>query len=234
MHPRPAARFGLASSLLLLLGLLTSGPATVVVVSLRHPQPVEWLGPAEYARAFHPLQLLTYGCGFLILLGAVGLFSALLEMAPRGGRLPAVVALVFVSMFGSVIGVNYMFQLAVLRPAVAAGNAGAVEFLAFNNPASATMALEMLGYGFLGLATAAAAPLFPGPGRSRAIRILSVANGVVSVAGTALQAAGALGGLPGLVAYLAWNLLFLALVVAYVLHMREAAGASTRAPGTAT
>lgn len=225
MDSRQAARFGHASSLVLLVGLFASGPVTVVAVSLRHPQPVEWLGPAEYARAFHPLQLVTYGCGFLILLGAVGLFSALLEMAPRGRRLPAVVALVLVSMFGSVIGVNYMFQLAVLRPAVAAGNTGAIEMLAFNNPASATMALEMLGYGFLGLATAAVAPLFPGPGRARLIRLLGVANGVVSVAGTVLQAAGALGGPTGLVAYLAWNLLFLALVTAYVLHMRAVARA---------
>jgi hypothetical protein len=225
MSQRPVARFGYLSSVLLLLGLLASGPATVLAVSLRFPQPVQWLGPAEYARAFHPLQLVTYGFGFLILLGAVGFFSALLELAPRERRLPGVVSLVFVSMFGSVIGVNYMFQLSVLRPAVAGGHAGAVEFLAFNNPASATMALEMLGYGFLGLATAAAAPLFPGPGRDRWIRRLAVANGVVSVAGAGLQAGGALGGLPGLTAYLLWNVLFLALVVTYVLHMREAARA---------
>jgi hypothetical protein len=126
-------------------------------------------------------------------------------------------------MFGSVIGVNYMFQLAVLRPAVAAGNTVAVEFLAFNNPASATMALEMLGYGFLGLATAAAAPLFPGPGRARRIRWLALANGLLSVVGTGLQAAGLLGGLAGLAAYVLWNVLFLALVVEYVLQLRATA-----------
>jgi hypothetical protein len=230
MDPRQVARFGHRSALLLLVGLLLSGPATVAGVSLRHPQPVVWRGAEAYVRAFHPLQLATYAFGFLILLGAVGLFSSLLVLAPRDGRLPGVVALVFVAMFGSVIGVNYMFQLAVLRPAVAAGQAGAVEFLAFNNPDSATMALEMLGYGFLGLATAAAAPLFPGPGRARRIRWLAVANGVVSVAGTALQAAGALAGLAGLAAYLVWNLLFLWLVVEYLLHLRAAARARSGMP----
>jgi hypothetical protein len=223
MDPQRAARFGHRSALLMLVGLLLSGPATVAAVSVRFPQPVAWQGASAYARAFHPLQLVTYAFGFLILLGAVGLFSALLELAPREGRLPGVVALVFVAMFGSVIGVNYMFQLAVLRPAVAAGNTVAVEFLAFNNPASATMALEMLGYGFLGLATAAAAPLFPGPGRARRIRWLALANGLLSVVGTGLQAAGLLGGLAGLAAYVLWNVLFLALVVEYVLQLRATA-----------
>jgi hypothetical protein len=223
MDSRQTARFGFRSALLLLLGLLLSGPATVAGVSRWYPQPVVWQGAAVYARAFHPLQLATYAFGFLILLGAVGLFAALLDLAPPHRKVPGLVALAFVSMFGSVIGVNYMFQLAVLRPAIAAGHAGAIEFLAFNNPDSATMALEMLGYGFLGLATAAAAPLFPGPGRARRIRWLGVANGAVSVAGTAFQAAGALGGMTGLASYVVWNLLFLGLVVEYVLFLREAA-----------
>jgi predicted exporter len=47
-----------------------------------------------------------------------------------------------------------------------------------------------------------------------------VANGVVSVAGTALQAAVGLRGLVGLTCYAAWNLLFAALTVLYLLHLR--------------
>lgn len=47
-----------------------------------------------------------------------------------------------------------------------------------------------------------------------------MANGVVSVAGTALQAAVGLRGLVGLTCYAAWNLLFAALTVLYLLHLR--------------
>jgi hypothetical protein len=41
---RRAARVGHRSALHMLVGLLLSGPATVVAVSLRFPQPVAWQG----------------------------------------------------------------------------------------------------------------------------------------------------------------------------------------------
>jgi hypothetical protein len=83
MDPRRGVRFGHRSALFLLVGLLLTGPAAVAGISFRHPQPVAWRGPEAYGRAFHPLQLATYLFGFLILPGAVGLFAALLGLAPR-------------------------------------------------------------------------------------------------------------------------------------------------------
>ena len=55
---------------------------------------------------------------------------------------------------------------------------------------------------------------------ARWARGLGVANGVVSVAGTVLQAMAGLRGLVGLVCYVAWNVLFAALAILYVLHLR--------------
>jgi len=211
-----AARLGLGSSWLLALGVLCSGPLTVVGVSLAHPQPVEWLGVEAYARAFHPLQLVTYGFGFLIVLGSVGLVAALHRLAPGALRFRSALALAFAAAFAAVIGTNYMLQLAVLRPNVAAGRLEGMALLAFNNPDSITMALEMLGYGFLGLATWAVAPVFQEGGLERWTRALCVANGVVSVAGTALHAAVGVRGLFGLALYAAWNVLFAALAVLWV------------------
>ncbi|HYQ80720.1 MAG TPA: hypothetical protein VEP68_04415 [Anaeromyxobacteraceae bacterium] len=219
MSRRDLARLGWWSALGMTAGVFLSGPLTVLAVAQVAPQPVEWQGIETYARAFHPLQLITFAFGFLTVLGAVGVVAALHQLAPPDRRFHGTVALVSVTAFAAVIGVNYMLQLAVLRPNLAAGRLEGMALLAFNNPDSVAMALEMLGYGFLGLATAFAAPLLEGRGVARWAAYLGVVNGVVSVAAAALQAAVGLRGLAGLAAYAAWNVLFAALSVLYVLHL---------------
>jgi len=217
---RNVARFGYGSALALAIGVLLSGPLTVFAVARVAPQPIEWQGIEAYARAFSPLQMLTYGFGFLVVLGAIGVIAALHALAPPEGRPYGVLALVFAAMFGSIISVNYMLQLAVLRPHVAEGRLGGMALLAFENPDSVTMALEMLGYGFLGLATLSVAPLLAGGAVGRWAGGLGVANGVFSVAGTVLQATVGLRGLAGLACYVVWNVLFAALAILYVLYLR--------------
>jgi len=178
-------------------------------------------GVEAYARAFHPLQLVTYGFGFLIVFGSLGLVAALHRLAPEALRFRTALALALAASFAAVIGTNYMLQLAVLRPNVAAGRLEGMALLAFNNPDSITMALEMLGYGFLGLATWAVAPVFRADGLERWTRALCVANGVVSAAGTALHAAVGVRGLFGLSLYAAWNVLFAVLALLWVLVLRR-------------
>lgn len=222
MERRHATQLGLLSAWTLMVGVLLSGPLTVLWVSRVVPQPVEWEGIATYARAFHPLQLLTFGFGFLIVLGALGLLTSQHVLADPSRRVFSLLALVMGAVFASIISTNYMFQLAVLRANVAAGQLDGMQLFAFNNPDSMAMALEMLGYGFLGLSTWALAPLFGRRGLDGWIRWLGIANGVVSVLGTALQATVGLRGIVGLVCYAAWNVLFAALCVLYVLHARRA------------
>jgi len=223
MDRRDIARFGYGSALALAIGVFLSGPLTVLAVSRFAPQPVEWQGIEAYAAAFHPLQLLTFGFGFLIVLGSIGVVAALHLLAPPGRSLYGLLALVCVAVFAAVISVNYMLQLAVLRPHVAAGRLEGMALLAFNNPESIAMALEMLGYGFLGIATAAVAPLLEGGAVARWARGLGVANAGVSVAGAVAQATVGLPGLVGLAAYVGWNVLFAALAVLYVVHSRAVA-----------
>ena len=221
MERRHATQLGLVSAWTLMVGVLLSGPLTVLVVSRFVPQPVEWEGIATYARSFHPLQLLTFGFGFLTILGALGLLTSLHVLADPRRRVFSLLALVMGAVFASIIASNYMFQLAVLRANVAAGRLEGMELFAFNNPDSVAMALEMLGYGFLGVSTWALAPLFGRRGLDGWIRWLGIANGVVSLLGTALQATVGLRGLLGLVCYATWNVLFAALCVLYLLHARR-------------
>jgi hypothetical protein len=92
-------------------------------------------------------------------------------------------------------------------------DAHAVSAFAMANPRSLAWALEMWGYGFLGVATWLVAPVFAGNAVERATAHAFRANGVVSVIGalwTALQ--------PGWVftparylAFGAWNVLVFAM-----------------------
>ena len=219
MRRNEVARLGWWSALAMAMGIFLSGPLTVLAISQVAPQPVEWQGMEVYARAFSPLQLVTFGFGFLTVLGAVGVVAALHLLAPPDRGFHGVLALVSVTAFAAVIGTNYMLQLAVLRPNLAAGRLEGMALLAFNNPDSVAMALEMLGYGFLGLATTFTAPLLPRSAVGRWAGRLGVANGAVSVAGAAVHATVGLRGLVGLASYVAWNVLIAALVVLYVLHL---------------
>lgn len=215
------SKLALLAAIILLAGVLLSGPLTLLIVSQAHPQPVEWHGIEEYARAFHPSQLLTFGFGFLTVLGSLGLFTTLLLISRESERIWALLALIFTILFAAVISVNYILQLAVLKPNILAGRLAGMELIAFNNPDSIAMALEMLGYGFLGVATWLAIPIFSNGRLGWWVRMLGVGNGLVSVLGTVLQATIGLRGVVGFACYLGWNVIFLALSVLYVVYFRR-------------
>jgi hypothetical protein len=88
-----------------------------------------------------------------------------------------------------------------------------------SNPASLAWALEMWGYGVLGVATWLMAPVFAGRGLERWTRTTFVLNGVASVFGalaTAIVPSWALT-TAGIVSFVAWNglvLLMAALAIA--------------------
>jgi hypothetical protein len=91
-----------------------------------------------------------------------------------------------------------------------------------NSPTAICWAIEMFGYGFLGLASLCAVPALPGGGVRRVSRLLLWANGLLSVAGAALTARDSRWVLTpaGLVAFLAWNAVILGMVLALVLALR--------------
>jgi hypothetical protein len=98
-----------------------------------------------------------------------------------------------------------------------------VEILAVLNARSIFWFIEMTGYGFLGLATWTAAALFENNGRQKAIKQLCIWNGVISVFGTVLTFIfkGWVLSIPGLICYMAWNILVMVLMTFVFLEYRS-------------
>jgi hypothetical protein len=116
--------------------------------------------------------------------------------------------------FAALIFFNYVVQTAfipVLATEYAPANGPLLAALSMANPKSLAWALEMWGWGFLGLATWMIAPVFRGSGLARAARWAFVANGPISIAGatwTAIRPGWVMTS-AGLIAFGLWNLLLL-------------------------
>jgi hypothetical protein len=96
-----------------------------------------------------------------------------------------------------------------------------ITLLAVTNPSSLFWAIEMWGYGFLGLGTWFAAGFFPSHGIEGAIKALFVANGVLSVLGalyTSIRVEWVLS-TAGMISYAAWNVLYLVLAALFLIVM---------------
>jgi len=196
---------------------LLSGPVGFALTFL-HPQP-PWTDAATFVAHAHPIQQLPYWLGFGLLGSCLLLVARVVALSWEHNRTRALVVLLLTAMYAAAILVNYALQVAYV-PVLARAGSPLVAYVTMANPEAPTWLLEMFGYGALGGATWAAAPLF---GAHRPwIRRLLVANGVVSIAG-AIACAGGMGWLqtvPGLFAYLAWNALFIAAAIAIAVDLR--------------
>ncbi len=136
-------------------------------------------------------------------------------------RTRAMIALVLVTIYGALITINYALQVAYVPLLARVGNP-LLGYVTMSNPEAPTWLLEMFGYGALGIATWFYAALFGRHGRRRWIRHLLVANGLISVIGAVTCAGGMawLQTVPGLIAYLAWNAVFIAGAVVIALEYR--------------
>ena len=202
------------SGLLVLVGAVLSGPVAVLVVAQVSPQP-PWTGVSAFADNYHPVQVLPYLLGY-ILLGGFAFFSAschALAAAPLRPRTSA--ALVFTGIYAALVFTNYTIQLGFI-PRVLKDRPAYLSVLTMANPESFAWFLEMFGYAAMGVATWLLAPAFGGSHRADVIRYLLIANGVLSIVGAActalfdrwvLSAA-------GLVSFVGWNLL---IVVCFLL-----------------
>jgi hypothetical protein len=205
------------AALLVIPALLLSGPAGALVAWWLHPQP-EWRDVATFAAHYHPIQLLPYACGF-VLVGACAWFVT--SAIGLGGR-PRPAALVATSVFAALITFNYSMQLGFV-PAAARADSELAGALAMANPHSIAWVLEMTGYAAFGVATWIVAPVFAGGGRARWIRGLLVANGAVSVASalaTYVSTAWIMTPV-GVASYALWNALVIAAMVLVALEARR-------------
>jgi hypothetical protein len=203
---------------IVLSGIILSGPVAVGLVELLAPQPW-WQDATTFIEHYSWIQTLPYVFGFLIAGGFVVLMSGLLRASEEFHRHLGYAALTFTGVSASLIFFNYVLQTAFV-PLWLHQSELLVSATTMANPNSLGWALEMYGYGILGVATAFAAPLFNPAGRQGLIRILFMANCIVSLMGAFLVPIGpgwvltswgmVLGGL--------WNLL---VAIAMVLIIRE-------------
>ena len=212
-----AYRIGMLGAILSAIGILTSGPLAVLVVALVHPQPL-WDGPDLFVENFHRIQTLPFYFGFLLATGSILMLVSVYLLSKK--RATALIALIFMSIGAAFVIFNYVTQTT-LVPAIV--NAYTSELgpvlttLSMSNPSSLPWALEMWGYGFMGLGTWLAAGFFGTSRLERIAKTLFIVNGVLSVFG-ALMASIDLGGVfstAGLVGYGIWNVLYLALAITF-------------------
>jgi hypothetical protein len=225
---RGAARLGMVGAAATLVGILLSGPLAVWLVNATHPQP-PWAGPELFARSFHPIQILPYPGGIVLVAGLVLLIAGARAAADDAKAALADAALVFCAVSATMVCLNYVLQttfVPVLASEHRDSDAALLAALSMSNPKSLAWALEMWGWGFLGVATWLVAPGFRGGRLERATRWAFVANGLVSIAGavwTVLRPGWVMTG-AGLIVFALWNLLLLAMAWLALLAFRRRLG----------
>lgn len=217
---------GALGAILTAAGTLASGPLALPVVALVQPQP-PWAGPGVFVENFHRIQTLPFYFGFVLLAGSILMLVSIHLLSQ--GRASTLAGLVFMSIGSALIFLNYLIQTTFIPAAV--GNYTpaldpVIGAFSMSNPVSLAWAIEMWGYGFMGLGTWCAATIFAATPLERAARALFILNGIASVFG-ALAISFNLEGVfspAGLAGYVAWNLLYVALAVVFhrILRQRRA------------
>lgn len=100
--------------ILTLAGTLFSGPLAFLAVSAVQPQPA-WSGALVYVSNYHPIQLLTFYFGLLLVIGSVLMMASLYVLDRRS--ISTLLALIFTAVACGLIGFNY-FSQATLVPAL--------------------------------------------------------------------------------------------------------------------
>ena len=182
-HREPLRRVQ-RSAFALVVGVVLSGPAGLLLVAWVHPQPA-WQGPARFAAELDRVQILPYVAGLLLIAACVALVCNLVVLAPEERKARAYGALVATATFSAIILFNYILQ-ATFVPSLARAyqpeNDALISALTMANPGSLAWALEMWGYGALGVATWAIAFVFDTTGLEGALwNLLMIAMGVTTI-----------------------------------------------------
>ncbi len=222
-----AERAVIRAAIAVIVGILLSGPIALLAVALVHPQP-SWQDAARFASEFHPIQLVPYAGGFVLIGGCLALVASLHPLVPREHRARANLALVLAGVFGALITLNYVLQTTFVPSLVAPytdDHATWIESLAMANPRALAWALELWGYGVLGLATWASAAAFAGSRLERATAAVFASNAVISVAGAVAAALWPGWAMPlaGGLAFSGWNALMIVMASLAIACMRRRA-----------
>ena len=114
------------------------------------------------------------GISFVVMMGSVH------RHAPADRKIWSQTGLVFATMYGTLICMNYFVQLTLVAPAIYRGDiSDSVRPFLFNVFNSFTYSVDLLGYSFMSLSTLFAAFVFTGPGLEKKVRWFLTANGLI-------------------------------------------------------
>lgn len=229
-----AERAAANGALLIAIGAASSGPLGFALVAATHPQP-PWQGGALFARSFHPIQTLPFYLGFVLMMGCASFIAALHRMAAPELRTRTGCGVIATAAFAALISFNYIVQTTFVPGLVAhyaPQNDTALAIFSMSCPSSLAWALEMWGYGLLGVATWLVAPVLDRTSLERWTARGLVANGAMSIAGALLTALvpGWVLTPAGLGAFGAWNVLVIAVGIAGWLALRTRVTRPSEAP----
>lgn len=209
-----------------LAGYVLSGPGGFLLVQITQPQPA-WVSPAVFAENYHVVQDMPYYFGLLLIGGMLMLAAGLFLNAgdePVKIRFHLLLALMWTTFFAALIFFNYVCQTTFVRHLALnyrPEHDPLIATFSMANPMSLAWAVEMWGYGVLGVATWLMSGYFQN--RNKAIYWLLIANGVVSVLTVVFTVIDMKWLLtpPGVAGYFIWNVLMITLMILLYRYARR-------------
>lgn len=158
--------------------------ATVFSITYDIGQIAEWLGLMGSAGGAEsgstPLGLvvlltpsLFLGSSFLVLVVSIH------HLSSPDRKIWSHAAVTFATAYAVLISINYFVQLTWVMPRLAAGRTQGIEQFLFTPFDSFLYSVDILGYGFMSVATLFAARVFTGKGLELVVRVFLTANGLL-------------------------------------------------------
>lgn len=204
-------RFGKTAVFVNMAGIVFSGLVFPALSMLLAPQPA-WQGAEVFVNHFHPLQTATFFCVFFLVFGSLFTFIVLYLTSNTERRFWALSAIMVNVMFTAIVFLNYIIQ-ATYIPYLAMNNPPETAYIlpAFTmaNPGSFAWALEMYGWGGIGISFILMSFIFSGNRPDKMLKVLFLVNGITSFASAIMTSIDMnwLFTMAGLVALVVWNIL---------------------------
>ena len=176
-------KFGKIAIYLNIFGIVFSGLVFPIISLQYYPQP-PWENAALFVESFHPIQTATFFCGYFLVIGSLLTFIVLYLTAEKNKKIWALSSLLINVVFTSVVFLNYIIQTTYV-PYLAMNNppetSVVMPIFTMANPGSFAWALEMYGWGGIGLSFIFMSFIFDNKKLSSLLKILFRINGTASV-----------------------------------------------------
>ncbi len=223
--PDSEIRFGVIAVYLNMFGVIFSGLIFPMLALLVTPQPA-WQDPAVFVKHFHPLQTATFYCGYFLVIGSLMTFIFLFTLADGSKKLFALSGLIINSIFTAVVFLNYIIQTTYM-PYLATYTPPEYNHIlpvfTMANPGSFAWALEMYGWGGIGLSFIFMAFIFGADRISKTLKILFIVNGSASIISALITSVDMnwLFSPAGLAALVIWNILVFVIDIFLLKYFRR-------------